>query len=404
MEDFIKKNCEICGKEFSASKFNPYINHCKDCGKILKKERRKQRALEKTSIPLDKFYTCETCGKSFNVDYRKYERKTPPRFCCDSCARAYSSSKVDREFHRQIMQKKFEPQRLQKLKEKEEHKAFVSKGCIRTLFNPKSLKIEDIVYYYRYPENCILGKFERSLIFKNHRYTGNLIKTGFDFWNRNWEEEFFKIRNKIYNLYYVEKLSLEQLQAFFEFKSVRTSRDFLKLFGFFKFRNYSEGVSNALEKGTSGIDKINKMKSSNYYQGSFLSKSEETFFYRSSYELELSKFLESKDIKYTLNKFKIKYKSSKDNSFHFGFPDFYLPDFKLIIETKNLGNFDEIDLNDRYLSLKELGLDFLVIEAKIKYPWRSKDHHNYEFKGFKILKDFSNNSNTFLEILKEKLA
>lgn len=158
-----------------------------------------------------------------------------------------------------------------------------------------------------------------------------------------------------------------------------------------------------MEKGTSGIDKINKIKSINYYQGSFLSKNEETFFYRSSYELELSKFLESKNINFTLNKFKIKYKSSKDESFHFGFPDFYLPDFKLIIETKNLENFDETDLNDRYLSLKELGLDFLVIEAKIKYFWHSKGCHNYEFKGFKILKDFSNNSNPFLEILKEKL-
>ena len=403
MEDFIKKNCEICGKEFSVSKFNPYINHCKTCGKILKKEREKQRALEKASIPLDKFYTCETCGKSFNIDYRKYKRKTPPRFCCDSCAKIHSASKVNREAHKQIMQKKFEAQRLQRLKEKEEHRAFTSKGCIRALYNPESLKTEDIVYYYRYPENCILGKFERSLIFKNHRYTGNLIKTGFDFWNQNWEEEFFKIRNKIYNLYYVEKLSLEQLQAFFGFKSVRTSKDFLKLFGFFKFRNYSEGAFNSLEKGTSGIDKINKMKSNIYYHGSFLSKSEEIFFYRSSYELELSKFLESKDIKYTLNKFKIKYKSSKDESFHFGFPDFYLPDFKLIIETKNLDNFDEINLNDRYLSLKELGLDFLVIEAKIKYIRRS-NCCNYEFKGFKILKDFSNNSNPFLKILKEKLA
>lgn len=404
MEDFIKKNCEICGKEFSVSKFNPYINHCEACRKVLKKEREKQRALEKAAIPLDKFYTCETCGKSFNVDYRKYKRKTPPRFCSDSCAKIYSASKVDREAHKQIMQKKFEPQRLQRLKEKEEHKAFASKGCIRRLYDSKSLKIEDIIYYYRYPKNCILGKFERSLIFKNHRYTGNLIKTGFDFQNQNWEEEFFKIRNKIYDLYYREKLSLEQLQAFFGFKSVRTSKDFLRFFGFFKFRNYSEGVLNAFEKGTSGIDKIDKMKSSTFYHGSFLSKSEETFFYRSSYELELSKFLESKNIKFTLNKFKIKYKSSKDESFHSGFPDFYLPDFNLIVETKNLVNFDEANLNDRYLSLKELGLDFLVIEAKIKYQRTRGGRRNYEFKGFKILKDFSNNSNPFLEILKEKLV
>lgn len=67
-------------------------------------------------------------------------------------------------------------------------------------------------------------------------------------------------------------------------------------------------------------------------------------------------------------------------------------------------NFDETDLNDRYLSLKELGLDFLVIEAKIKYCRPNKDRSNYEFKGFKILKDFSDNINPFLEILKEKLA
>lgn len=232
MEDFIKKNCEICGKEFSVSKFNPCINYCEDCRKELKKEREKQRALEKAAIPLDKFYICETCGKSFNIDYRKYDRNKPPRFCCATCARTFSSSKVDREAHKQVMQKKFETQRLQRLKEKEEHKTFVSKGCIRTLYNPKFLKAEDIIYYYRYPKNCILGKFERSLVFKNYRYMGNLIKTGFDLWNQNWEEEFFKIRNKIYDLYYREKLSLEQLQAFFGFKSVRISKNLLRFFGF----------------------------------------------------------------------------------------------------------------------------------------------------------------------------
>ena len=382
----------------------------------------KQQRLEERNY---KPYICLECGKEFTEDYRigiRAVKNNEPKFCCHGCTVKYYN-KHHYSYLYDINQTKFiECAVCHELKEvnidipsvnficddcKAETSFLDSDKRIYILFKLKEKNIEitkesfykackDFVKRntYKYPENCVLGKFERSQAFKNKPI--NLIKVGFNFDNPNWEEEFFKIRNLLYDLYYEQKLSANEISQKYNLQT-NVPKFLLKLFGFEKFRNIKEALSLMMSQGNSGFLQKDPNSIYRYKTGFYKVKTGEEYFYRSSYELETIKFLETRNIKFTLNKFHINYISSKDNIEHGGYPDFYLPDYNLLIEIKNKYFYNEQNLIDRYqTSIKNLGIDFIVLNCK---GYVLKTSKVFKFKGFEVLKSFIEDKNKEKEIL-----
>ena len=346
---------------------------------------------------IDKKFICENCGKEFTEDYRKSLRpikKEEPRFCSRSCACSYSSNTQD-----QTKRKPIECSICHELKEVNIHcssKSFICDDCkrkngfldskkrskIKRILNKKNFEFTEENFQkeyksflernaYKYPGNSILGKFERSQPFKLKLPT--LKKLGFNF-EKNWEEEFFRIRNILYDIYFREKKSLTYMRNIFGINlNSNTVKKYMRLFGFLKLRNPSEETRTRF---LTGDISINSPENSKYKVGWYKYNNNE-FYYRSSYELKMIEALLKNNIKFECNSFKIKYYDSSIGVRRVGFPDFYLPDYNLIIETKSDYFYDEKNLDDRYVEIKKMNLEFLVVK--------------YENNIFKILKNYSNN-------------
>ena len=146
---------------------------------------------EKENQNSNKTYYCLFCNKPFTEDYRK-DKKGEPKFCCKKCDRTYSSHQLD-----QTKTKLIECTICHELKEVNIHCSpinFICEECKEKQKKEEKRNNENSVLHipYKYPENCVLGKFERSKAYKQKSI--NLIKMGFDFDDFNWEEEFFRIQ------------------------------------------------------------------------------------------------------------------------------------------------------------------------------------------------------------------
>lgn len=310
---------------------------------------------------IDKILICEFCGKEITEDYRK-EKKGPVRFCSRKCANSFSSHHIDHD----------------KLKD-----SFCS-VCgepITIKNNATSGRCDKCKskHIYRYPKDCVLGNFERSYAYTVKSI--NLKRLGFDF-NNDWELEFFKVRDILYEKYYRERMSYLELKKHFGFPSHKNIPEYLRLFGFKKLRSVGEGVRISFQKGTSTL---NTPSTSKYYSGW-----EDNNYYRSSYELFLIQHLRAKGIEFQCNTFKIAYK--KVDEIHTAFPDFYIPSMNLLVEMKGLNRYNKEDLKCRYESIQKLGLDFIVLTCKVIYKKEPK------LKEFRLL-DYFGNENRLEKLL-----
>lgn len=327
------------------------------------KDLKEQRLKERNYEP----YICWTCGKSFIEDYREDKgsvKKKVPRFCSRKCSCSYSSRSQD-----QTKIKSAKCSVCGNLKEINIHRStrnFVCNDCKYTKKRKHKFKKDseenlksqkhnhnNIDKRYLYPDTSILGRFERSKFYLQKSVY--LQRIGFDFENLNWECEFFKIRNLLYIEYYEKKKSGLELSKLFNFKSWEVPAKMLRLFGFNKIRSHKESSINSYVTGRNNLSTSKEInKRSNYqFKHGWAETQFGKFYYRSGYELNLINLLSSKNVRFTCNEFKINYLSSIDNLTHVGYPDFYLPDYNLIIETKNKVNFDYVDLSDRYRVIKK---------------------------------------------------
>ena len=385
--------CIDCNKWIEVNICTPDESvRCPECKKLHQKLNRQKRELKKKEeYKLNGPYTCLTCDKEFIEDYRKSAtvKQGPPRFCCRECANKYASHHLD-----QTRTKLLECTICHELKEANIHcssDGFVCETCKnlkkeQEKISKKNNENSILHIPYRYSEDCILGKFERSQSYKSKSI--NLQRLGFNFENPNWEEEFFKIRNMLYDLYYKEESSALMLSNKFDLCLSTNIKYYLNLFGFFKTRNLSEAVRLAYKKDRLTVP-INT-KNYIYNQGWYKLKTGEEYFYRSNYELWMMQFLEARGVKFTLNQFHISYMSSEDGKEHNGYPDFYLPDYNVLIETKGEDKYDEQNLIDRYeTAIKPKGMDFIVIGCYAKYL---NDKEHCQFRKWFVLKSFIEDS------------
>lgn len=94
----------------------------------------------------------------------------------------------------------------------------------------------------------------------------------------------------------------------------------------------------------------------------YVSKSGKVYYMRSSWEIKFAKYLDAKNIRYTYEGLKIPY-SFQNKVYHY-YPDFYLPDYNLVLEVKPLC-YIQADINQiKKSSVLSEGYDFKFVTQK----------------------------------------
>ena len=371
-----EKTCTFCGRTFlvSVSSSNN-TSRCPDCINL---------------IPLTK---CEICGKEFNYDWRKDSRirKTPLRFCSPHCSRKFSSlqTKGTKTIICPDCNKPFEtyikvaegttrcPEcRKQRLKEKS--RIYRKKSSIKNK-RKNSYKIKEFLF----SENTFEGIIERHYL---PIKSPNLYKLGF---NLNISinqipEELQKLKERLYKWYIVEELSCKEIEEI-----TKVKRGTIKLF----LQKLNIPTRTASEASALSIKKKRKLifiKDNNIYHYKnewHTTWDNKKYFLRSTYEIRFANLLDKYKIKYGVEEKYFTYLSSQTQKTKGAIPDFFLPKYNYIIETKGEHLYDEIDLKDRKSVIEESPYTFIVLrleEIKLLEECKTKKEFfknllNYKF-------------------------
>lgn len=347
--------CIDCGRFKEAPLSTNTRNfRCPTCREIYRKNKRKERdeKLRKINYWQGPFH-CETCGKEFEEDWRttfEARKKSPPRFCSEKCARKYSSDHLQRDRTKPAVCTRCG--KVENIPISASSKTFICKEC-------------------KNPSKPIKEGFEKFI--NSQFYTKkspNLTRFGFNFDNPNVEEEYNNLKNKLYDLYFVQNLSSLEISKIFNFNvSSGILNRLFKVFGF-RMRTLSEANILAIKEGRLKIDTsnifINHPAHHPLYDQGYLTLYEGTdkekqFYYRSSYEKSFLKKLEYLNIPFECNNYHIDYFDTQENKLRKGFPDFYFPKHNTCIEIKGEHFYDEINLRDRFEALKKKDINLFVL-------------------------------------------
>ena len=363
--------CEICGSEFQVAK-SSNLKRCPVC-----KEKQKQ---EIRIIPPQ---TCEVCGKEFNYDWRRspvLERNLLPRFCSQVCSNTFSSQKTlgktktlicpvcNREFttniHTSPGSKCEDCSNYKKVKKENGSKVYQRKKD------------------YKFPRNTTIGKFERSGLYTQK--SCSLVKLGFNFENPNLEEEYLKIQKLLITEYEINLKSADQIEKEYGLAQSTFTTKLLKSFNIEKREKSGIMSASILNNSAASYRTC-------YQSGHHTDWEGKDHFLRSSYEFDLAKKLDERQIHYESEAIRVRYFDTQNRVYKTGVPDFYLPDFNMIIETKGSYFYDNENLADRKVELNKLGFKFYVLLEKEKVL--------EDFKPLEEIKDNYINIENFLKNL-----
>lgn len=294
---------------------------------------------------------CEFCGKEHNGEYSK-------RFCCQECARKYSSSKCNRyenkpgkciKCGRDILIPKNASLKFCKCDNCKNIKicpitGFNIKNCKDCFFDKENLCshiISGIVQRFNNISNIKLFEFDKSTL-------GTTKVFG----------EYMRIKNLLYALYYEQNMSSEDIGKL----CGKRVEDIVRKFFRIKFRNFSDCTKLAYEQGKlelpKNIESLYKTEWHKTWDG-------KEFFLRSSYESDFANELDKYEIEYEVESLKIKYYDSERKIYRLAIPDFYLPKSNTIVEIKSNWTLNIQEMKDKVKSYKNLGYKFkLILEHK----------------------------------------
>ena len=357
--------CIDCGEPILVkTSTNPRYVRCGGCKiqyqKLSKKENESQliKKLKEKRLQDSGHFVCEHCGKEFTEDYRtglSSVRKKAPRFCSKICSKKYSSDHLQRDRTKPATCTRCG--KVENIPISASSKTFVCKEC-------------------KNPSKHVKEGFEKFI--NSQFYTKkspNLIRFGFNFNNPNAEEEYNNLKNKLYDLYFVQNLSSLEISKIFNFNAGSGILNRLfKVFGF-RMRTLGEANTLAVKEGRLKIDTsnifINHPSHHPLYNQGYLTLYEGTdkekqFYYRSSYEKSFLKKLEYLNISFECNTYHIDYFDTQENKLRKGFPDFYFPKHNVCIEIKGEHFYDEINLRDRFEALKKKDINLFILFYKSK--------------------------------------
>lgn len=306
---------------------------------------------------------CEFCGKEHNGSYGS------GRFCSSKCARAFSTAKDNKGTKKAVC---VECGKTFDIDKRASSINYLCKECRIKKRKEELSKNNDYKSTDKYVKCNICGKIYHKSeggcsnpFCMEHRILGfkNLIRYfGFDetkLGTEDVENEYNRIRNIIYKLYWEDGLSAEEIAKRYKFPSKHSIAQTVFVFLNIPRRSFKESTKNAIKTGRMPIlDNYNQYKG-----GKHVSWEGKEFLLRSSYEFDYAKELDEKRIKYDVEALRIKYFNTSINEYCVAIPDFYLSETNMIVEIKSNWTLNLQEMKDKVKAYKELGYNFkLVLE------------------------------------------
>ena len=263
---------------------------------------------------------CENCGKEHDGSYGS------GRFCNKSCAIAFGNK------HR--IRKKKEKIVVEKIK--------YCPICGRQLINNIC---ENEFCHYHNPQHF------RNLI----KYFGfNKEKYG----TIEVEEEFNRVRDILFDLYWNKNMSSTQLAKMFNYKSTPTNitQKFFKVYLNIPVKSVKYSVKENFLEGRENIN-----SGIQYKQQWHTTWNGKEVYLRSSYELDYANELDKQQIDYDVECLRIKYFDHIFNEYKCAIPDFYIPSTNTIVEIKSNWTLDKQNMKDKMKAYLDLGYNFKLI-------------------------------------------
>lgn len=266
---------------------------------------------------------CEYCNKEHNGSYGS------GRFCCQKCARGYSTRAKRLEINKKVSETLTKNRPIKKrycisCKEQIYNKGKYCKICKKYSFWVDLYKKLGI--YNTNQSLKIIDNYALSILFDlyfNKKYSLWMIYNEFGIW-------------------------IHSIDCFFKKHEI-------------KLRNLSKAVSNSIMENRIKESKNSKSK---YKHGWHITWDNKKVYYRSSYELDYAKRLDSKKIKYEVEFKRFLYYDTQKNKYRIAIPDFYLPETNTIVEIKNSYMLDKINIEDRKKIFLKNGYKFELIVNK----------------------------------------
>lgn len=201
----------------------------------------------------------------------------------------------------------------------------------------------------------------------NYQHFKSLIKYfGFDeskYGTPEVEEEFNRVRNLLYDLYWNKGLSSTDLAKKFNYQSTPTNitQKFFKKYldipvkscKYSTLENYFEGKC------------VTGEHTNQYKSGWHTTWNGKEVYLRSSFESDYAKELDNNKIDYDVESLRIKYFNTNKNEYRCAIPDFYLPETNTIVEIKSNWTLNIQEMKDKKKAYLEQGYNFkLILEHK----------------------------------------
>ena len=173
-------------------------------------------------------------------------------------------------------------------------------------------------------------------------------------------EEYERIRQMLYNLYWVERKSSREIAEMFNYNShiENIANKVFKMLNIPK-KTVSQAVKENYLHGQI------PSSSNAYVHGYHITWNNKKVFLRSSYEFDYAKLLDEKHIDYEVEKLRISYYNTIAKSIKVAIPDFYIPSTNTIVEIKSNYTLDVQNMKDKIKAYKEAGYNFkLILEHK----------------------------------------
>ena len=330
-----------------------YSNAGKIGGEKTKEYWKKRKEQEKIEYEHNPEY-CEYCGKI--KPFEQYKKHS--RFCCRSCAASWNNKHRDKTISQKIAQslkRYYKNHLVVKTKDNKYKSVEPTEENIKKYRNKKICKVCGSSY----------KKYESCPNEFCHKHNLQQIKTfikyfGFDktkIGTKNVEEEFNRIRNILYDMYWNKYMSGEEIAKYFNYPSganiVGKILNYLEI----PKRSFKECSINAYLTGNN-IPNSNGVQYKCEWHTSWNNKE---VYLRSSYELDYAQELDKNHIDYDCECLRIKYLNTKDNEYHCAIPDFYLKDTNTIVEIKSSWTLDIQNMKDKFKAYKELGYNCKLI-------------------------------------------
>lgn len=204
---------------------------------------------------------------------------------------------------------------------------------------------------------------------KSHNFQGivGLVKLGLDSTKIGTFEifnEYNKIKNILYDLYWIQGLSLLDLRDKFNIGTEHFPTNILDFLGIER-RTFSESSVNAIKLGKISLPiNLNTFLGKTTKQGRYITWEGKEIYLRSSYEEEYAKELDSLKIKYEVESIRISYFNKVKDREAIAVPDFYLPETNTIVEIKSDFTLDIEEMICKFDRYKELGYSVKLLLEK----------------------------------------